>query len=136
VAYATTNDLAALGVSAEVTGSLAPAGITLALNATSKKIDSYLRQRYTLPIIGGDLEALARCNAILAAYDILVAQAGYNPDDPANLNWEKRAADELAWLRDIAASRVDPGLIDSASPGSPAGDDAGAEAYSGTPRGW
>ena len=114
--YATTADLAAVGMVPQILNTIAGATQLAALAAASALADSFLQSRWTLPLAswGSDL---ARCVAIIAAYDLLSAR-GYNPAAGADVNWRLRYLDELAWLKEIAQGEQTPSaVIDSGSPG-------------------
>lgn len=73
-------------------------------------MDTYFRQAededglplYAVPLEerGGDVR---RASAIIAGYDIISAQVGYNPEQPNDDPFRIRYEDVIAWLREIAA---------------------------------
>lgn len=135
LAYCTIAQLEALGVNASALSKFAAPQKTAGIEATSRKIDSYLRAggRYTLPLVqaGNDL---ARCCAIITSYDLLSTK-GLNPEG-TDENVRLRYKDELAWLEDVRDGKVIPDITDSgvgAAEGVPSG---GARVVSATSRGY
>jgi len=131
-AYATRTDLAGCGLKAELTADVPTADLDAGLEKRSRFADGYLAKRYVLPLVawGEDL-TLAVCQ--LEAWDVLTTIVGFNPDDAANSNWKDRRDEALAWLKDVAASRVDPvGIVDS----SATAERVGPIAWSNPPRGY
>ena len=131
MAYATATDLAQVGLSATLTAPVPSGDITAALDRASSWCDGYLRKAYTLPIIGttGDL---TRAVCMIAAWDIMSAQIGFDPEAAANAIWRLRYEDALRWLTDVAAGRIDAGLTDSTA----TADENAPAAYTSEPRGW
>ena len=133
--YCTILQLQTLGVSAAAIAKYSAARQTEAIEAASRKIDSYLRAggRYTLPLVqvGTDL---ARCCAIITTYDLLSSK-GLNPEG-TDENVRLRYKDELAWLMLVSSGEVIPDITDSgagAAEGVPSG---GARVVSATSRGY
>lgn len=89
-----------------------------ALQQASSVIDSYLRDRYTLPLLqaGNDIK---RACLVMAVYYVMVAR-GYNPEAGGDPGIEKRYNDALAWLKLVAQGTVTPDITDS-SPGGTEG---------------
>jgi len=128
-AYATTDDLASLGLRLNAQAGVSPIAINTALEAASRLADSYLQARYKLPLSawGGDLR---RCVAILAAYDIM-ATRGFAPD-ATDEHLRLRAEDATRWLENVARGLTTPVGVTDASPTTP---DEGLQAYT-SPRRW
>ena len=104
MAYATTTDLARLGIaSAALTGMATPTQ-EAALEAASVLADGYLRGRYTLPLTAWG-EDLTRAVCAIAAWDLLCAR-GFDPNRSGDAAIEARAATATSWLKDVAAGRV------------------------------
>jgi len=112
VNYCTIAQLETLGVNAAALTKFSAPVKTAAIEAASRKIDSYLRAggRYTLPLVqvGTDL---ARCCAIITAYDLLSGK-GLNPEG-TDENVRLRYKDELAWLQLVSSGEVIPDITDS-----------------------
>ena len=131
--YADRTDLARVGVRADVTADVDPDELDDALAKRTSFANGYLSKRYTLPLTewGDDLRL---CVAQLAAWDVMSANVGVQPDQVGDTTWLSRFEQALAWLRDVAASRVDPdGIVDSSSPSRAR---VGPIAYSDEPRGY
>lgn len=131
MAYATAADLAQAGLSATLTASIPGGDITAALNNASSWCDGYLRKAYTLPIAGttGDL---TRATCMIAAWDILSAQVGFDPEAAANGVWRLRYEDAIRWLENVASGAIDAGLTDSTS----TTDENAPAVVTSEPRGW
>jgi phage gp36-like protein len=131
VQYATLDDLAQLGLKRLATAGITDADLNAALVAASELADGYLRAQFMLPLVswGADLR---RHVAMLAAWDILSAQRGFNPDGPANEIWLQRHDQAMAWFRDISRGVVSPNVIDS----TPCRRDGAPRVSTGTRRGW
>lgn len=118
--YATTADLANhMGAPALAAPAIAGAAIQNAqLVTASAKVDSYLRSRFTLPLVQwGDDLVQATCR--LAAY-ALIRVRGYNPDSEADKQYDVDRKETEAWLKDIASGKATPDVVDS-SPGATVG---------------
>jgi phage gp36-like protein len=110
--YATTADLARLGISSAALQGVATATQEAALDACSAVADGYLRARgYVLPLTTWSND-LTRAVAVLAAFDLLVTR-GYDPSAGTDDVLLKRVEMATSWLRDVAASRITPALTDS-----------------------
>ena len=110
--YAELDDLARLGLKRLATAGLPDADLLAALDAASELADGYLRSQYLLPLIswGADLR---RHVAMIAAWDVLTAQRGFNADAPAEQIWLTRYEQAIGWLRDVAKGLINPSLVDS-----------------------
>lgn len=128
--YASTQDLHLTGLPASALGDVAIESQTLFLSRAGDKVDSYLRAKHTLPIVGalgppntypGEL---VRCNVILAAYDLLQWR-GYNPDE-FDEGFRLRYEDCLDWLKMLARGEVS---LDSAVDATPTIHEGGPQAH-------
>lgn len=114
--YATYADLYTLGAPETAFDGLAPEALDGALDAACDTVDSYLANRFTLPLtaVNGDVK---RAACIIAAYD-LIAGRGWNPSnsggdsDQLSTRYDK----VIEWLRDVAKGLVTPVVTDSAAP--------------------
>jgi phage gp36-like protein len=87
-------------------------GLTLkAILAASALADSYLRKRYTLPLVSFS-EELTRAVVHIASCDLLVRR-GFNPASGADELLIDRKAAAIEWLEDVAKGNVEPGVEDS-----------------------
>lgn len=103
-AYATRADLYALGLPVEAMSGVSSADQDAAIEASSRRADSYLRTRYGVPCPVAPRE-LVWAVCVLAAYDLITTR-GYSPDVGADQTLRDRANDALAWLRDVAKGVV------------------------------
>src|SRR5690606_20883825 len=112
MAYATLAQLVQVGINADALADVPDADRQAALDVASAFVDSYLRARYTMPLVawGGEL---TRATCIVAAYDLLTAR-GYAPSEGQDNVVRARYEDVLAWLRDVSAGEVTPDITDSA----------------------
>lgn len=110
--YASTTDLVRLGIRSEALTGIATAVQEAALDACSAVADGYLRSRgYVLPLTAWS-DDLKRVVAVLAAFDLLVTR-GYDPSTGTDDVLLKRVEMATTWLRDVAAGRITPNLVDS-----------------------
>lgn len=113
MAYATTDDLAAMGLPEAALEGVALVDQQAALDSASAAIDSYLRARYSLPLVGwGDDLKKACCQ--LAAYALMVRR-GYNPEAGRNDVLRRGHEDAEAWLLLVAKRVLHPDISDSAT---------------------
>lgn len=86
------------------------------LEAASGHVDSYLAERFTLPLVVPGT-AIKRAVCIIAAYDLLTGR-GFNPanqgDDSTQL--DKRYKSTTDWLEMVAEGKVKPVVTDSSQP--------------------
>lgn len=132
-AYADRTDLARLGVAAAALDGIEVEAQEAALDAASAVADSYLRQRFTLPLTawGDDLtDAVCAIAAFRAASNV-----GFNPAAGGNEALKNRHDQAIAWLRDIATGKASPGVTDSSTEAGSA-DPAEPEVYTSPLRGW
>ena len=102
--YATTTDLAQFGLPAAALANISAAIQNDHLTKAGGVIDSYLRSHYALPLASPFPDEIIRCNAIIAAYDILQFR-GYNPDE-FDEGFRLRYLDCLEWLKLLAKGTV------------------------------
>ncbi len=112
--YATTTDLARVGIAAAALSGVSTAAQEAALDAASALADGYLCSRFTLPLSawGADLTgAVAR----MAAWEVLRVR-GYDPqaggDEAVRLGY----TDAMRWLEGVQAGRVSPQGVTDATP--------------------
>lgn len=135
--YATTEDLLVYGLPEAALEDVDVAVIERALHGASDTAKFYIRGQYTLPLQTIN-EALIEKTSWLAAYSIM-NHRGYAPDAGSDNVFEKRYNAAIAWFKDIAAGRGDPGFSGSAGPdGGTTGQAAGARPFgiSGSSRGY
>lgn len=131
--YCTVEDIGTWGIyHLGLEGLSRAARIVPAILGASRKIDSYLRSRFTLPLtaVGDDIR---RACAILAACDLAVA-LGLPLEQRGIL--DRRCKDVEAWLALINQGLAVPDVIDS-SPGAQQGvAGGGPQVESNEQRGW
>lgn len=133
--YCTKEELGRYGINREALEKTSETDQDKAIGAASGIIDSYLRSRFTLPLVAFGEDIRMHCAAI-AVY-ILLRTRGYNPAEPDDDMVQTGYDQAIAWLKDVAANRATPDVTDS-SPGSPApGARGGApRVESNSQRGW
>jgi phage gp36-like protein len=75
-----------------------------ACDSASEVVDSYLRDRYRLPLSAWGVDII-RTTALIAVYDLLVVR-GYNPSAGADVNVRLRYEDALKWLQMVARQEI------------------------------
>lgn len=111
--YADQTDLTTIGLTAGALTNFTSPQLDGALMRASAVADSYLQSRYDLPLSSWGKD-LARCVAIIAAYDLLSVR-GYNPNAAADVNWRQRYLDQLAWLEQVSKGIQSPAYIADSS---------------------
>jgi phage gp36-like protein len=120
--YATTTDLANLGLIGGALSSMPGGAQTEALQAASAVADSYIGSHFVLPILQWGYD-LVRHVCIIAAYDLLTSR-GYNPTAGADPNIRERYLDSLKWLDEVGKGTQSPAqLVDSSSSATGTGSD-------------
>ncbi len=119
-AFASPSDLARLGVGAAATVGIASADIAAALDAASSLASGYLAAQYTLPLAswGDDLR---RAVCMIAAYDLIGGNRGFNPENGADVTLRLRYEDAIKWLEKVAAGTVIPIDVVDATPSATEG---------------
>ena len=128
--YAGISDLERVGMPSKAIQNLAPSMLDDALQHASALIDSYLRARYTLPLVHPYADEIVRCTAIIATYDAMTRR-GYNPAGPDE-HFRLRYEDCIRWLEALAAGRVS---LAATADATPTVNEGGGQVYSaGFPR--
>jgi phage gp36-like protein len=109
--YASVADLTTYGIPAAALSGVDPAALQAAVTAACGRADSYLRNRYTLPLTAWD-PVLTENVCWIAAWNALRIR-GFSPDgiDEVIRDGYK---DAIAWLTAIATGKVTPVVTDSA----------------------
>ncbi len=117
-AYATTTDLATLGIAAAALANVPPATQQAAVDAACALADGYLGAKFELPLTswGKDLTLNV---AKIAAFEAL-RMRGFAPEG-IDQAIRDGYTDAIAWLRDIARGVVTPIVVDSSSAGTVGG---------------
>jgi phage gp36-like protein len=101
--YATIAEFDALGLPPGATSGLSTDQKTQALEDASAEIDTYLRDRGSLPLSAPIDTALRKHTVWLAAYDLLMAR-GVSP--PTQELLRTRREDAIRWCENLARGRV------------------------------
>lgn len=110
--YATTTELTRLGLASSALTNVPTATQEEALDAQAAIMDSYLGQRFTLPLVSWR-EDITRCNAVLASWDLMVTR-GFEPNAGNDESLRLRYEDCQRQMRDWGAGRATPpGVVDS-----------------------
>ena len=121
-AYCTVGELDTLGIKAEAYEGKTPTEKQTQIVSTSDEIDSYLANRYTLPIVSwGDV--LRKCCAALTCCD-LVDSIGRDPDADGLIDVTRRRW--MDWLKMVSAGTVTPPDIEDSTPGGSSSASIGA----------
>lgn len=113
MAYASTADLIALGLPATALGKLPPATVTAALGAATKRVDSYLRGRYALPLTAWGSE-ITQATAVIAAFELMTVR-GMGMSDGADALMLERYRMTIGWLEDVQKKAAHPDVTPQAS---------------------
>lgn len=133
-AYCEIEELGRWGISADALEDVQDPDSDAAIAGASDLIDSYLRSRFTLPLVawGDDLR---RACAIIAVYDLMQTR-GYNPAEPEDKQLEIRYRDVIRWLERISSGQAVPTVTDSSSGAQSGVSSARAQVVSNSQRGW
>ena len=99
--YATLTDLASAGLPAAALASISSGDKQAALDDMSAWCDSYLGDKYQLPLLAPYDRSLVRAVCWLAAWDLLTLR-GYNPSDPTDAMVERRKDMAIDYLTRVA----------------------------------
>lgn len=107
--YAEIADLDRFGINADALRDMDADTKGDALDAASSLADSYLRGRYTMPLVswGDDLR---RAVVGIAVYD-LMSNRGFDEQGDAQIR--KKYDDAIAWLKEVARNQAHPEILDS-----------------------
>ena len=130
-AYATTTDLARLGVSAGALANVSTLDQEAALLSASRKADGYFAARLQTPLQAWS-EDVREVVAVVAAY-ALMSVRGFNPTAGGNQTLRDRYLVAIRWLEQVAKGQITPTGTDAG--GAPS-TSAVVRVASATPRGW
>lgn len=111
--YATVSDLTTYGLPANALGQLSPTMQQAQLDNASKKVDTYLRGRYPLPLITWGTE-ITEAVCVLAAYTV-IAVRGFNPSSGADVVLRDRYLDTVNWLIRVQKQQAHPDVTTTPS---------------------
>ncbi len=110
--YATIANLFENGMPGTARATLTDAALTAGLVAASSEADSYLRGRYSYPLLGWG-EQLTMYVCWVAAYLILSGGRGFNPAAGGDGNIRERYDDAREWFAGVQAKRIHPDITPS-----------------------
>lgn len=131
--YATPGDLVSVGISPDALSDFGPNEQKDVIEKASRKVDSYLRSHFTLPLtsVGADV---MEATVAVSVYWLLSAR-GYNPEAGADVNIRDRYLDAIRWLEGVAKGTITPDIADS-STRAVVGGPAAPIVISSSQRGW
>lgn len=129
MAYATLTDLTNCGLPAAALASLSNDVKTAALEDFSAEADTYIGDKYQLPLGTPYDRTLVRAVCHLAAWDLLTIR-GYNPSDPTDAVVAGRAQLAREWLVRVANGQARLNVVQSAP------ESLQPDVYTNTPRGF
>jgi phage gp36-like protein len=121
--YCASADLALYGVRAEALANIDASILQANIAVASDMIDSYLRSRFTLPLLAWGSDLTGACAAI-AVYGIIKVR-GFNSARSSDEQIKASYDEAIHWLIDISNEKATPDVTDS-SPASFPGDVSGA----------
>lgn len=105
MAYPTLADLAACGLPPTALATISNADKTQALEDNSALADTYIGDKYQLPLSAPYDRALIRMICYLAAWDLLGLR-GYNPSDPTDQVVQYKADQAMKFLIRVAEGQA------------------------------
>ena len=131
-AYATAGEFDVHGIRPEARPAAVSAGdISSAIEAASKKADSYLRNRFPVPLASWGLD-LTQAICAMAAYELVASLLLFQPEASSNQVLVSRNDAALRWLKQVADGLATPDGVTSSAPAGV----ADVTVTSATPRGW
>ncbi len=130
--YASPEDFDRFGIRpSALPESITAADKLAAISAASGRADSYLGARFRLPISAwGDDLRQAVC--AVAAFELVAAQVGFNPEAGQNLVLQQRKDDAIRWFEQVSRGHVSPVGVSGTAPTTV----SASRVVSNTPRGW
>lgn len=110
-AYITNEEFGSQALPGDSFASLSAGEITRAIVWASSTADSYLRKRYTLPLVSWS-EDLKSVVCDLAQYKLL-SRRGFKPGSGQDQIAVKRYDDAILWLRSASSGSVEVDCVDS-----------------------
>jgi len=108
MSYATEADLYTYGAPQQAFGQLLLATKLAALQSASEIVDTYLRGRYSLPLLAWDI-SVTEATSRIAAYNLLNIR-GYNPASGSDVNLETRYNQAIDWLKLVQKQQAHPNV--------------------------
>lgn len=113
--YCDREDLYSVGAQRDAFGDMPETQIAKAILDASALMDSYFRQRYSMPFSTVNDRSLVMHCAAIATFFLMSGGVGYNPDSTDRV-FRERYDDAIAWLKDVQANRCSPAVVDSSAP--------------------
>lgn len=114
MSYATPTDFDAHGLPAVALDGFA-GDVQDHLDSASGEIDTYLRGRYSVPLVSPAPAEIVKAECVLAAYSVL-ALRGFDPEEGSNKNVRMRYEDTKKWLSSLANGKVNLSILADATP--------------------
>ncbi len=112
--YATPADLALYGLPAAALVGIDPTTQQQpALDAASAEADTYLRNKFTLPLIAPYPKDLVKYVCKIAAWELLAVR-GFNPESGSDVAVRTGYKDAVNWLEKVSRGDITPAITDSA----------------------
>jgi phage gp36-like protein len=131
--FASVVDLRTVGINGAALAGIPDADLLRALETASSRASGYLGARYRMPLVrwGDDLREVV---CALAAWRILSARRGFNPEAGSDVAIRQNFEDAVRWLTAVARNDIEPQDIVDSSP--PDEDEGGAYVVTERRRGW
>lgn len=113
--YASIADLATYGIPASAFGTLTDAQKLGALDAASSKVDSFLRGRYALPLLGWGTE-ITEATVVIAVWQLINVR-GFRPDVGSDVAIRDRYALTIEWLGRVQRQAAHPNVTPTSTVG-------------------
>lgn len=107
-AYASTADLYVYGAPEKAFGQLTSGQKDGALESASRDVDTYLRGRFSLPLLAWDT-SITEATCRVAAYNLLSVR-GYNPASGSDVNIKDRYDQSISWLVKVQKQQAHPNV--------------------------
>jgi phage gp36-like protein len=132
--YCTVAEVGTIGVNPEAFTDATPEQRRQEVKSASDLMDSYLANRYTLPLTAWP-DVLRKCCAVLAACNLIDAR-GRDPDADSIVDITRKFW--IEWLKGVSTSAVTPPGVTDSTPGATPGSSAalGARVQSSSSRGY
>lgn len=106
--YATVDELYVYGAPEKAFGQLTLGQKQGALESASRDVDTYLRGRYSLPLIEWDT-SITEATCRIAAYNLFSVR-GYNPASGSDVNIKDRYDQAMTWLNKVQKQQAHPNV--------------------------
>jgi phage gp36-like protein len=111
--YATPADLITYGLPATALGSITPVQKQALLDNATAFVDSFLRGRYSLPLLAWGVE-ITEATCVIAAYRAIFGLRGGNPAAGSDTSLSDRYQQTLDWLAAVQRRAAHPNVTAAA----------------------